>query len=256
MTLNSDGARSVVGLKASELVHRTLLGIIQLLRFGMPALDDDVSLEQRKPDRPIDRLLAGIQATHDKFPLRTEPEAIVQDLAELGSQETVTERADVAVEREAFEVHVSLTKDGGTRSLVASARLYTDEPILDNVDPPNTVFACERIERQKDGNRFRDGRLRRPGDGQRSGDTPGEVDSDAVGRRGGSVDRLGQLPHVRGRRRVRVFKDTCLVRYVEEVLVRRPWLGGRLHDGDPQSDCKTLSNDQLRDQVSEPIITH
>jgi hypothetical protein len=232
MLKQTEALRSVIRLEATELVHRALLLVVELLRVGRTSLDDDVSLDEREPDYSIDGLLARLQAAHDELPLRAEPEAVVQDLAQLGRHEAVPERTDVAVEREALEVHVSLAQDGRAWRLVATPRLDANESVLDNVDAADTVLAGERVEGEEDGDGFSDRRLGRPSDSERSGDAFRKGKGDAVGSRGSVFDRLGQLPHVIWRRRVGILKDTRLVGDMEEVFVRRPRLCGSLHDGD------------------------
>jgi hypothetical protein len=124
---------------------------------------------------------------------------------------------------------VRLTEDGSSGRLVATARLDTDEPVLDNVDTSNTVLASELVEGEEDldgvGNL---GALRRGNglgalgvDEELDGDTLLEGDGDALGGGGALGETLDELPHVGGRGRVGVLEDTGLVGDVEEVLVYR-----------------------------------
>jgi hypothetical protein len=57
-----------------------------------------------------------------------------------------------------------------------------------------------------------------------------ELDFDLIGVARGRLGRLGQLPHIVRRSDVGVLEDTSLIRNVEHVLVRRPWLSSGLTD--------------------------
>ena len=156
---------------------------------------------------------------------------VVQDTAQLNRGELVPERADVAVEREALDVHVGDAEDGRGGGLVAAAGLDADETVLDDVDTADAVLARERVEREE----HVDGvgvLLLLRGDGHLDGEPARELDRDALGRVWRVLGRGGQLPHVGGRRGVGVLEDAGLVGDVEEVLVGRPGLRGGLLDGD------------------------
>ncbi len=75
--------------------------------------------------------------------------AIVQDLAKLRRDKLVAQAADVAVERQALNVHVCDAQDGCAGALVAPTRLDADEAVLDNVDPPDAVLPREGVEREE-----------------------------------------------------------------------------------------------------------
>ena len=154
--------------------------------------------------------------------------AIVQNPPELDRDELVAERADVAIEGEPFEIDVCHAEDGRPGGLVAAAGFDADEPVLDDVDPADTVFARERVEFEE----YLDGiGVRLVDGGDFDGETDFELDGDAVRVGGGVFEGIGELPHVYGRGRVGVFEDAGFVGDVEEVFVRRPGFGGGLLDG-------------------------
>lgn len=113
---------------------------------------------------------------------------------------------------------MSGSEDSGTGRLVATSGLDTNEPVLDNVDPADTVGSGESVERKEDLDGVGDG-LVLGRDRDRGGDTLGEGDGDVLSLLGGVLRVDSQLPHVTRRGLVRVLEDTGLVRDVEEVLV-------------------------------------
>jgi hypothetical protein len=123
------------------------------------------------------------------------------------------------------------SENGSGGGLVTSSRLDTDESVLDNIDSSNTVLSGKGVESQKDFNSVGDA-LAVGRSSDLDGNTLEEFDSDLLGLFGSLLRRSGQLPHVIGRSLVGVFKNTGLVRDMEEVLVGRPWLGSGLDDGD------------------------
>lgn len=135
--------------------------------------------------------------------------------------------ANIPVHGKTLEVHVSLPEDGSRGSLVASTRLDTDEPVLNNIDTSNTVLASEGVEGKVNldgvgdlGSLGRgDGLGTRRVDDHLDGNSPLEGDGETLGLGGSVLEVLGQLPHVGGRGRVGVLEDTGLVRDVVEVLV-------------------------------------
>ena len=233
-------------LEPAKFVHGRLLLVVQTLGCNVrqthasslanahlvriPSLDDHVPLEQLEPDDPVHGPLTRRNRARQKLTLRREKMPIIQDPPQLDRDELVAERTDVPIECEPLEIDVRHAEDGRARGLVAPARLDPDKPVLDDIDPADPVFPRERVELEED----LDGvgvRLVGRGDGDGDGETGFELDRDVVGRGGGAFDRLGELPHVRGGRRVGVFEDAGFVGDVEEVFVRRPGFGGGLLDG-------------------------
>lgn len=185
---------------------------------GESSLDRNVSLVQLEPDGSVDGPLRRRNGGGDKLPLGREEVTVVEDVGEGGGDELVSERSDVPVEGETLEVHVRDSEDGRSGGLVASSRLDSDEPVLDNVDSSDPVLSGERVEGEEDLDRVGDGLL--GGENVNlGGDTLGELNQDVLGRGGGVLGVGGELPHVSGRGRVGVLKDTGLVRDVEQVLV-------------------------------------
>ena len=244
--LDLDEAGRVGGLEPAEFVHGRLLLVVQTLcfvhihvrsrdndsgahLFRVSSLDDHVPLEQFQTDDAVDGPLAGRNRARHEFTFGREKMAIVENTTELDRDELVTERTDVAIEGETLEIDVCHAKDGRAGGLVAAPGFHADKPVFDDIDPSDTVFPREGVEREED----LDGvGVRRVGGGDLGGDTGFELDGDLIGCRGGVFDGLGELPHVYGRGGVGILEDAGFVGDVEEVFVRGPGLGGGLLDGD------------------------
>ena len=225
-----DETGRLAGFEPAHLVHAGKLFVVQTL-VRRPALDDAVSLVELELDLSVDGPLTGGDGGGEELSFGAEKVAVVQDPGELDRDELITERTDVPVQGHPLEVHVSDPEDGGSGRLVTTPRLYTDESVLDNVDPTDPVLPGERVELQKDLDGVGvDGSG--PGDGDLGRETSLELDDDLLGFVGGVFGGSGQLPHVSGRSGVGVLEDPGLVRDVEQVLVGRPGLGGGLNDGD------------------------
>jgi len=149
---------------------------------------------------------------------------IVQDPAQLDRHELIAETSDVPIQRETLDIDVGRPEDGGSRGLITSTRLDADESVLNDVDPSDTVLTPEGVKRVEhvDGISIR---LVAVGeDGEIDGETLFELDGDLIGGVRSGFGRLGQLPHIGRGSGVGVLEDTSLIRDVEHVLVRRPWL--------------------------------
>ena len=157
---------------------------------------------------------------------------IVEDPAELDSHELVAESSDIPIKRETLDIHVGRSEDGGSWRLITSTRLDTDESVLDDVDPPDTVLTPEGIKGVKHVNSIGVSLVAVRKDGELDRETLFELDCDLVRGVRGGFGRLGQLPHIGRRSDVGILEDTGLIRNVEHVLVRGPWLGGSLADWD------------------------
>ncbi|CAE6463766.1 unnamed protein product [Rhizoctonia solani] len=83
---------------------------------------------------------------------RTTP---LTDLAQLNGHKLITQGANITIQRQPFNIHVGDTKNTGGGRLVASTRFNSNEPVLDNVNAPNTMFAGERVEGKEDLNSIR-----------------------------------------------------------------------------------------------------
>lgn len=187
--------------------------------LGRSALDNNVALVELQADETVDGALAGGDRGDDELALGCEPVAIVEDPAKLDGDELVAERANIAVEREALDVHVCDAKDGRCGGLVASARLDADEAVLDDVDASNAVLASQRVELKEHVDRVRV-LFVLGGDGDLHGQALLELDGNAFRGSGSVFGSGGQLPHVIWRCGVGVLKDARLVRNVKQILVR------------------------------------
>ena len=154
--------------------------------------------------------------------------SVVQNPAQLDRHELIPERSNVPIERKTLDVDVGRPEDGRSWCLITSTRLHTDEPVLDDIDPSDTVLSSEGVQHVEDINRIsiRLVALRKHSELDR--ETLFELDCDLIGGVRRRLGRFGQLPHIVRRRGVGILEDTSLIRNVEHVLVRRPWLCGGL----------------------------
>lgn len=226
--LDCNETGGIGGLEATELVHGGLLGVVETL-LGLTALDDDVALVELEPDDTVDGPLGGRDRAGDELALGGEEVTVVEDSAERDGGELVTESTDVPVKGETLEVNVGGAEDSGAGGLVASARLDTDESVLDDIDTADTVLPAEGVQGIED----IDGvGVDLVVSDNLDGETGLKLNRDTLGSGGGGLEGAGKLPHVIGRGGVGVLEDTGLVGDVEQVLVGGPGLGGGLDDGD------------------------
>ena len=119
----------------------------------------------------------------------------------------------LAVERERLERPARDVHDRAAGCLVHAPRLHSDEPVLDEVDAPDSVLAAQPVEPGEE----RDGV--EPLAVHRHRVAPLEVDLDGHGRVGRRFRILGELEHLRRRLGPRVLEHAALVGDVEEVPV-------------------------------------
>jgi len=157
---------------------------------------------------------------------------IVQNPAQLDGHELIAESSDVPIERETLDINVGRSEDGGPWRLITSTGLDTDESVLDDVNPSDTMLTPKGVKGIKhiDGVCVRLVAVRE--DSEVDGKTLFELDGDLIGGVRGRFGRLGQLPHIGRGSSVGVLENTSLVRDVEHVLVRGPWLSSGLTDWD------------------------
>ena len=118
-------------------------------------------------------------AALEELALGREVQPVVQHAGVRDGDELVAERADLAVERQAFDVDVRVAQDREAGGLVAAARFDADEAVLDDVDAADAVFAGEGVggEEEFGGVGFRAGR----GRADRDGDTFLELNRHVLG---------------------------------------------------------------------------
>ena len=113
------------------------------------SFNDDVALVQFQSDDAIDSPLAGGNGACDELSLRCEEVTVVQDATELDGDELVSERTDVPVEGETFQVDVCGAENGCSRGLVATARFDTNEPVFDDINASDAVLPGESVQGQE-----------------------------------------------------------------------------------------------------------
>lgn len=228
--MNSDESSGSVRTESTNLIHRALTSIIQLLGLRASSKDNKASLVDAASNLPIDILLAGNDRLLQELAFRREVQTVVQDLSVVESDELVTKSANLTVENKALEIDVRRTEAGQTRSLIAATGLEANEAILNNVDTSNAVSASNGIGFQEELNCICDS-LSLAGN-QLLWQTLLEHQCEVL--RGiRSLQRVDcQLPHVGWGSDIGVLQDTSLVTAVCQVLVHTPWLALCAADGD------------------------
>jgi len=146
--------------------------------------------------------------------------AVVQYPTELHCNKLVPQCANVAVKSQSLDIHVRNSQNRCARGLVTPPRLDSDEPILDDIDTTDTMFPAQSIKGKEDINGIRDRLVLFSEERDLDGLSRFEFDMDLLGGSGCSFDSRGEFPHVSGGSNIRIFEDACLVRDMEEVLVR------------------------------------
>ena len=104
-----------------------------------------MTLEGAAADLARDPLLRRDDGALEVLALGREVEAVVEAAGPPHGGELVAQRAHLAVQRQAFEVHVCDPEDGQPWRLVAPPRLDPDESVLDDVDAADAVTTGESI---------------------------------------------------------------------------------------------------------------
>src|SRR5213593_4333704 len=119
--------------------------------------DDDVALVEPDPHRARDVARALVHQGLERLALGREPEAVVDHLG-VAWHEGVAQMERLAVERERLERPARDVHDRAAGCLVHAPRLHSDEPVLDEVDAPDSVLAAQPVEPGEE----RDGSSRSP----------------------------------------------------------------------------------------------
>lgn len=228
-SLDRDEPSSILGLEASNLVHGALAHVIQLGGLAAAAKDLERSLIHPAANLTIDCLLAGNDRLLQELAFRGEVQTVVQNLGVVVCDKLIPQCADFTVQDEALQVNVSIAENSKTRGLVASTRLQTNEPVLNDIDPANTIPASNCVCCKEE--------LQRIGDGlafvfELSGETLLKVDSEILWlvRSLGRINR--ELPHIEGSLDIRILENASFVRTVGKVLIHGPRFGLCLRDWD------------------------
>src|SRR3989442_1147146 len=107
--------------------------------------DDDVALVEPDPHRARDVARALVHQGLERLALGREPEAVVDHLG-VARHEGVAQMEHLAVERERLERPARDVHDRAAGCLVYAPRLHSDEPVLDEVDAPDSVLAAQPVE--------------------------------------------------------------------------------------------------------------
>lgn len=147
--INTDETSGVLRGEVTNLIHGALNGIIQVGRVGPAPKDTERALVSPAAHGAIYIFLRGNDALRQELALGRKVHAVVQQLGKVERDELVTECAHLAVQDKTLEVHVRGAQHGQAGSLVAAARLESNEAILDNVDTTNSIPAGNGIGSQK-----------------------------------------------------------------------------------------------------------
>lgn len=227
--LHSDEARGVLWGEASQLVHRGLGLVVQLLGVRVSTQDRHGTLVGSGSDGTVDGDLGRRDHGSDVLTLRSEVHTVVQQLGVRDGDELISQGSNLSVQGQTFQVNVGGSQDGQTWGLVTASGLDTNESVLDNVDSANTVSSGQGVGLNEQLNGVGDNLLaavKNQLDRQTLFEHHGEILWGLWGVSG--VD--GQLPHVLWWSGVWVLQDTGLEGDVGQVLVGRPWLGLGLGD--------------------------
>jgi len=156
--------------------------------------------------------------------------AIVEDPAELDGKELVTQRTDVPVQSQSFQIDMGSTKNGGSRGLIASSGLDANESILDDIDTANTMLPGQIVQGGEDFDTISVGFS--VCDYNFDGKSTLEFDGKSFRGLRRVFGGYSEFPHVCRWGGVGIFKNARLVRDVEQVLVGRPGLSSGLGDRD------------------------
>jgi hypothetical protein len=154
---------------------------------------------------------------------------VVQNPAQLDGHELIAESPDVPIERETLDVHVGHSEDGRSWSLITSTGLDTDESVLDDVNPSDTVLTPEGIKGVKHVNGIGVRLVAVRKDSELDGKALFELDGDLI-RGAERIRETRSTSTYRPEVWCWVLEDTSLIRNVEQVLVRGPWLSSGLSD--------------------------
>src|SRR5690606_14983678 len=107
-------------------------------------------------DRARHLRLAMVDCGLKHFPLRAEPEAIIDKLG-ITRRELVLEMRGTPAERQPHDPAMSQMRDGTARRLIHAARLHADIAVLDQVEATDamaTAICVERFEQRRGAHPF------------------------------------------------------------------------------------------------------
>src|SRR5919202_465714 len=137
----ASGVGLIVDLILTE--GRELLTVQAIRR--LPAGRHAVPLVEFDAHLAGDCLLRHVDKGIERLTQRREPEAVVDKLGVLLSHDVLVVQR-LAIQRDRFQLLVRGGKDRRTWLLVDPVALHPDEPILDEIDPADTVPAADLIQ--------------------------------------------------------------------------------------------------------------
>lgn len=230
--MNLDETVGVNWVVATMFVHGRLLLVVQFCTISTSntAFNNSVTLVELELDVTIDVALGEGKGVSQELALGREVLTIVEDTAKGEGDVLVTESTKLTIKSQAFKIDVGSTEDSATGGFVAAAGLDTDESRFNNINTANTISASNSVEISEEFNGLSDSSAIVVVDNL-DGNTLLESDGDTLGSVGSVFGIDGQFPHILGGSCVWVFKDTSLVRDVEQVLIGRPRLSSGLDNG-------------------------
>lgn len=122
-------------------------------------------------------------------------------------------------------------QNGSPWCLIASTGFDTDETVLHDVDPSDTMLPCKSIQSEEDLDR-----IGVSGSGGKnrhlSRQSFCELNGNSFRFVGSALRGVSELPHVGGRSDVRIFEDAGLIGNVKEILISGPGFRDSLGDRD------------------------
>jgi hypothetical protein len=208
--------------ESTDLIHRALTSIVQLLGLRASPKDNEASLVDSASDLAIDIFLTSDDRLLQELTLRREVQTVVKDLSVVESDELITKSPDLTVKNKTLEIDVCRSEAGQARGLVAATRLETNEAVLNDVDTSNTVSASDSISLQEKLNGICDG-LSLAGY-QLLWQTLLEHQSEILWGIWCLQWVHCQFPHIRWSGDIWILQDTSLITAVCQVLIHAPRL--------------------------------
>jgi len=156
LTLNGDEASGSLRAESTNLIHRALTSIIQLLGLRASSKHNEASLVNSASDLSVDILLTGNDRLLQELTLGWEVQTIVKDLGVVERDELITKSSDLTIEDKTLEIDVCGAEAGQAWSFVAATGFETNEAVLNDVDTSHTMSASNGIGFQEKLNRICD----------------------------------------------------------------------------------------------------
>src|SRR5215472_2306007 len=143
-TENADEAGGILLVVALAHGERREVGAIERV-VGFAASHCNIALVQTQSNGAGDFSLGACDEGVERFTKRSEPESEIDEFRIL-QRDVLLEVHQVAIETQSLELAVRHEQKRAARSLIASARLDTDEAILHEIDAAYTIASANIIQ--------------------------------------------------------------------------------------------------------------